>query len=150
MLKVTCAQFAEAYIKASNTGGIDDTGNSGDRFGYSVALSGDTLVVGANREDSGTTGTANAGTTASTNNNLTDSGAVYVFTRSGTTWSQQAYLKASNAGGGDRFGSSVALSGDTLVVGADGEAGNATGVNGDGANNSPTESGAVYVRRIAP
>ena len=78
VLKVTCAQFAEAYIKASNTGGLDDTGNSGDRFGYSVALSGDTLAVGANREDSDTTGTANAGTTASTNNTAFSSGAVYV------------------------------------------------------------------------
>ena len=143
MLKVTCAQFAEAYIKASNTG-------DGDRFGYSVALSGDTLAVGANREDSDTTGTTNPGTAASTNNSMSDSGAVYVFTRSGTTWSQQAYLKASNTDGGDRFGYSVALSGGRLAVGADGEAGNATGVNGDEANNSPTESGAVYVRRIAP
>jgi hypothetical protein len=46
------------------------------------------------------------------------SGAVYVFRRTGTTWQQQVYVKASNADGGDFFGSSVALAGDTLVVGA--------------------------------
>jgi endonuclease/exonuclease/phosphatase family metal-dependent hydrolase len=45
-------------------------------------------------------------------------GAVYVFVRSGTTWSQQAYLKASNAEASDHFGYSVAISGETVVVGA--------------------------------
>jgi hypothetical protein len=47
-----------------------------------------------------------------------NAGAAYVFVRSGTTWSQQAYLKASNAGAGDHFGCSVAISGETVVVGA--------------------------------
>ena len=66
------------------------------------------------------------------------------FTRSGTTWSQQAYLKASNTGAGDDFGSSVAVSGDTVVVGALGEDSNATGVNGNQADNSATSAGAAY------
>lgn len=82
----------EAYLKASNTG-------EGDIFGSSVAISGDTIVVGAAGEDS-------------------YAGAVYVFQREGTTWAQSAYLKASNAQGGDEFGSSVSISGDTIVVGA--------------------------------
>ena len=62
----------------------------------------------------------------------------------------EAYLKASNTGADDYFGYSVALSGDTLAVGAYREAGNATGVNGNQADNTATDSGAVYVRRIAP
>ena len=65
--------------------------------------------------------------------------------RSGTNWSQQAYLKASNTGANDLFGLSVAVSGNTVVVGALGEDGNATGVNGNQSNNSATDSGAAYV-----
>ena len=84
----------EAYLKASNTGAID-------LFGYSVAVSGDTIVVGATSEDSNATGV-----NGDQGNNLAaNSGAAYVFVRSGTTWSQQAYLKASNTGASDRFGS---------------------------------------------
>ena len=132
----------QAYLKASNT-------EASDNFGYSVALSGDTLAVGANGEDSNTTGAANAGTTASTNNTANNSGAVYVFTRTGTTWSQQAYLKASNTGGSDQFGYSVALSGDTLAVGASQEESNVTGTANAGTtastNNTASNSGAVYV-----
>ena len=59
----------------------------------------------------------------------------------------EAYVKASNTGSGDFFGSSVALSGDTLVVGAPGESSNATGINGNQSNNSVSDSGAVYVYR---
>ncbi|MEB2347675.1 MAG: integrin, partial [Comamonadaceae bacterium] len=75
------------------------------------------------------------------------SGAVYIFTRSGSTWSQQAYVKASNTGADDEFGASLALSADggTLAVGAFGEKSNATGIDGDQANNSAAYSGAVYV-----
>ena len=128
-----------AYLKASNTG-------RGDRFGYSVSLSGDTLAVGARLEDSNATGIEGI----QSNNGASDSGAVYVFTRSGTAWTQAAYLKASNTGRGDRFGYSVSLSGDTLAVGARLEDSNATGVGGSQSNNSAIGSGAVYVRRIAP
>jgi hypothetical protein len=123
----------QAYLKASNT-------DAGDYFGTSVAISGDTVVVGASREDSNATGVNGAN-----NNSAIDSGAAYVFVRSGTVWTQQAYLKASNTGVRDGFGQSVAVSGDTVVVGAYGEASNATGVNGNGANNSATGSGAAYV-----
>jgi hypothetical protein len=77
---------------------------------------------------------------------LAYSGAAYVFTRdSGNQWSQESYLKASNTGISDNFGFSVALSGDTLVVGAYGEGSNGSGVNGNQANDVSTRSGAVYV-----
>ncbi|MBN1206352.1 MAG: DUF11 domain-containing protein [Myxococcaceae bacterium] len=74
-----------------------------DNFGWSVALSGDTAVVGARHHDTA------AGPEA---------GSAYVFVRSGTTWSEQAQLTASDTAAGDLFGYSVALSGDTAVVGA--------------------------------
>ncbi|MCX8099048.1 MAG: hypothetical protein N3F11_08645 [Casimicrobiaceae bacterium] len=128
----------QAYVKASNTG-------AGDWFGWSVALSGDgnTLAVGARLEDSSATGVDGD----ESNNSAFDSGAVYVFVRSGAIWSQQAYIKASNTEEWDVFGSSVALSsdGNTLAVGAPWEDSNATGVNGDQSNDSASGSGAVYV-----
>lgn len=58
---------------------------------------------------------------------------------------QQAYLKASNTGAEDRFGWSVSVSGDTVVVGAPYEDSNATGVNGNQANNSASDAGAAYI-----
>ncbi len=124
----------EAYVKASNT-------NAGDYFGSAIAISGDTLVVGAKLEGSNATGI---------NGNQADnsakwSGAVYVFVRSGTTWSQQAYIKASNTSSDDFFGGSVAISGDTIVVGASDESSSATGINGDQTNENAPSSGAAYV-----
>lgn len=111
----------QAYVKASNTG-------AADQFGYRLALSydGSTLVVGAPHEDSAATGID--GNQA--DNTATDAGAVYVFTRTGPTWTQQAYLKASNTDAGDLFGVSVAISADasTLAVGAFGEASAVVGV----------------------
>jgi hypothetical protein len=124
----------EAYLKASNTGPFD-------QFGYSVALSGETLVVGANQEDSNATGVNGN----QKSNSATDSGAAYIFARIGTNWSQQAYLKASNTGSGDEFGEVVAISSETVVVGASHEDSNATGVNGNQSSNSATDSGAAYV-----
>ncbi|HCY63141.1 MAG TPA: hypothetical protein DHV59_09985 [Oxalobacteraceae bacterium] len=129
---------AAGYMKAPNA-------NANDEFGYSVALAADgsTLAVGAHREDSNATGVnGNQG-----NNSATDSGAVYVFSRSGNTWNQQAYIKASNAEGGDLFGYSVALGtdGSTLAVGAPSEDGSASGINNNPADNAAPDSGAVYV-----
>jgi hypothetical protein len=123
----------QAYLKASNTG-------EEDRFGASVALSGDTIVVGAPGEASAATGVNGN----QSDNSAPDSGAAYVFVRSGTTWSQQAYLKASNTGADDEFGASVALSGDTIVVRAPGEASAATGMNGDQTDDSAANAGAAY------
>ncbi len=124
----------QAYLKASNTA-------ANDYFGLSVAVSGDTVVVGAYWEDSSATGIN--GNQA--DNSALDSGAVYVFVRSGTTWTQQAYVKASNTGAGDSFGHSVAISGETLVVGASAERSNATGVNGNQSDKTAQYSGAAYV-----
>ena len=126
----------EAYLKASNT-------DEGDIFGGSVSVSGDTLAVGAPYEDSNAT----AANGNQADNSAHDSGAVYVFRRSGGGWAQEAYLKASNTDAGDMFGKSVSVSGDTLAVGAYGEASNATSANGNQADNSASESGAVYVFR---
>ena len=124
----------QAYLKASNT-------ESEDLFGLSVALSGDTLAVGASGEDSCATGVNGN----QTNNSCQSAGATYVFTRTGGMWSQQAYMKASNTGSSDEFSTEVALSGDTLAVGTTREDSCATGVNGNQANNSCPDSGAVYV-----
>src|SRR2546423_5390472 len=63
---------------------------------------------------------------------------------SNPTFTQQAYLKASNSEAGDFFGKSVAVSGDTVVVGSD-DSSSATGINGNGSNNSASRSGAAYV-----
>ncbi|MFN0130057.1 MAG: choice-of-anchor D domain-containing protein, partial [Verrucomicrobiales bacterium] len=124
----------QAYLKASNTEEFDG-------FGNSVAVSGNTVVVGATGEDSNATGVNGN----QSDNSASSSGAAYVFVRSGTTWAQQAYLKASNSGEFDDFGQSVAVSGDTVVVGAYGESSNATGVNGNQSDNSAERSGAAYV-----
>ncbi|MEM9491167.1 MAG: FG-GAP repeat protein [Myxococcota bacterium] len=83
----------------------------------------------------------------SDDNTAVDSGAVYLFERSGEVWRQQVYLKASNSEAEDFFGTSVAMSriGDRLVIGATGEDSAATGVNGDQGDNGATRSGAAYM-----
>src|SRR5690606_18594267 len=127
----------EAYIKASNPGGYPfSLHQQADRFGTSIALDGDTLVVGAIGEDSSAVGVDGA----QNNNETVDSGAVYVYRRTGGTCVQEAYLKASSPDRHDHFGSSVAISGDTLVIGARGESSNARGINGAEADNSSLES----------
>ena len=133
----------QAYVKASNP-------SRSAHFGASVALSADgsTMVVGAPWESSGSKGINSTPDTS-----LPQAGAVYVFTRSGTTWSQQAYIKSSNAGqageegDGDQFGFSVAISGDgsTIAAGANSEDSNATGINGNQNDDSASSAGAVYV-----
>jgi hypothetical protein len=124
----------QAYLKASNT-------DRDDQFGFSVALSGDSLAVGAPGENSHATG-VNHNEADNTENN---SGAVYLFTRSLGVWSQQAYIKASNTEFGSEFGFSVSLDANTLAVGASGEKSNATGVNGDQDDRSADDAGAVYL-----
>ena len=125
----------QAYIKASNT-------DADDAFGESVALSGDTLAVRAAREYSNATGIDGD----QSDNSAFNAGAVYVFTRDAAgVWSQQAYVKASNSDVEYRFGRSVALSGDTLAVGANAEDSAATGIGGNQSNKNANQSGAVYV-----
>jgi len=116
----------QAYLKAA----IRDPG---DDFGFAVAIDGDTIVVGASGEESGT-GDPN-------DNSRTDSGAAYVFVRNGTSWSQQAYLKPGNPDVSDLAGRSVAISGNTIVVGAYNEDSNGSSPN----DNSASNAGAAYV-----
>ncbi|MCG8104488.1 MAG: cadherin-like beta sandwich domain-containing protein [Candidatus Thiodiazotropha endolucinida] len=118
----------QAVFKATNA-------EEGDGFGASLAILDDTLVVGATGEDSSASG-------GKADNSTTSAGAAYVFTRSGGAWTEQAYLKASNAGEMDGFGNSVAISGDTLVVGAFFES---SSVSGGEADNSALNAGAAYV-----
>lgn len=122
----------QAYVKASNP-------DSSDHFGYSVAIDGDTMVIGAPEESSDSTGVNGAD-----NNLAASSGAAYVFVRSGTTWTQQAFLKPSNTGSQDRFGWSVSVSGDTIVVGSIFEDGSGAGSN-PASDDLSNNSGAAYV-----
>jgi FG-GAP repeat len=87
----------------------------GDLFGFSVAISGETIVVGAHSDD-GAAGTGQ--------------GSAYIFVRSGEVWSQQQKLEASDAAALDLFGFSVAISGETVVVGAHSDDGAAAGNQG--------------------
>jgi hypothetical protein len=80
-------------------------GEAGDFFGYSVSIYGDTALVGAFHDS----------------DNGPYSGSAYVFTRSGTTWTQQAKLLASDGTAGDWFGVSVSLFGNTALIGAHGD-----------------------------
>lgn len=75
---------------------IANDGATGNEFGAQVALSGDTAVIGTSVE------------------------AVYVFVRSGTTWTQQQKLTASDSAANDYFGSGLSIDGDTIVIGAPG------------------------------
>ncbi|MBL8152763.1 MAG: hypothetical protein JNM70_01165 [Anaerolineae bacterium] len=105
-------QQQQAKVSASD-------GAACNLFGESVAVYGDTLVVGAYGADLP---------------GKVDAGAVYVFTRSGSTWSQQAKLTASDSAAGDLFGNSVTIYGDTIAVGS-----SAADLPGKG------DAGAVYV-----
>ena len=136
----------QAYVKASNTGeaGTEDKFGDGDQFGVSLTLSDDgrTLAVGAISEDSNAAGIN--GNQA--DNSAASAGAVYVFLRTGNTWAQQAYIKASNPDPADMFGYSVSLNadGNTLAVGSYDEGGSARGINGP-PDNMRRGAGAVYV-----
>jgi phage gpG-like protein len=104
----------QAKILASDTQAFD-------RFGQSVSISGDgaTVIVGASGEDTA----------------ATEAGAAYIFTRSGTSWSQQAKIQAPDAETEDRFGASVGISSDgtTVIVGASWE------------DTGATQAGAAYI-----
>jgi hypothetical protein len=142
--RISGAWQQKAYIKATNT-------NASDEFGTSISLSGSILAVGAQNEDANQT-TITYGGSASTNNSLSDSGAAYVFQKLSGTWFQKAYIKASNAGTFDLFGSNLSVSGDTLAVAAPGES-EAGGIilSGPVSTNTNTlsSSGAVYIFRGA-
>jgi hypothetical protein len=127
-----------SYLKASNTA-------AGDMFGSSIAVSSDgrVLAVGAPKEDSSSRGPNGN----QSNNDANDSGAVYVYERTGSLWKQTAYLKSSNASADDLFGKSLALSGDgmTLAVSAPREASETRGIDGNQASRGAPGAGAVFV-----
>lgn len=99
-------------LKAADAG-------STDLFGYSVALSGNTAVIGAIQDDVG----------------VTNSGSAYVFREIGGAWQQVQKLTASDGGNNDWFGSSVAIRGSTMIVGAYSD------------DNVGTDSGSAYIFR---
>ncbi len=136
----------DAYLKASNAG--DD-----DLFSYNVFISGDYAIVGAHNEDNSSTTINNTDNASITDEGTASgSGAAYIFKRDSSTgeWSQDAYLKASNAGSSDEFGQSVSISGDYAVVGAVGEDNSSTTINNtDNASitdeGTASGSGAAYI-----
>jgi hypothetical protein len=119
LLLVAVPTWSAAPIEAAKIIALD--GAAGDQFGYSVALSGDTAVIGARFDSDDVNGL--------------ESGSAYVFIRTGTTWSQQAKLTASDGMARDWFGVRVAISGDTAVVTADADDDDVNGV----------DSGSAYV-----
>jgi len=131
-----------AFLEASNKG-------EEDKFGQHVALSGDgnTLAVGAYLEDSADIGVNSDGA----DDNAENAGAVYIFSYNESTWSQSAYLKASNTEKEDYFGYAIALDedGTTLAVGAAYEDSAAIGINGAEDDNSGKGAGAVYLFELA-
>jgi len=119
MLIVAAPTWSESPVEVAKLVAAD--GGEGDQFGYHVAISGDTALVGVRFDDDDTNGL--------------ESGSAYVFTRSGTTWSQQARLTAADGSDRDWFGVRVALEGDTAVIAADADDSDVNGV----------DSGSVYV-----
>lgn len=119
----------QAGLTGSNLG-------NGDFFGAAVALdaAGDVLAVGAPGDD----GVTDA---------VLDGGGAYVFTRSGSTWAEQAYVHPATITAGDGFGGALALdgAGDSLAVGATGEGSTATGIDGNALDEGAVASGAVYL-----
>jgi hypothetical protein len=135
----------EAYLKARIVPLFTPT-FSNVRFGESVAIDGDLVVVGEPRNESTASG-------VNGNGHLTDygeSGATYTFERSGGAWVPTAFLepffndKATLSFEHEHFGSSVTVSDTLAVVGSSGEDSNAAGVNGDGTDNTGWDSGAAY------
>ena len=98
---------------------VANDGSAGDEFGRSVAIFGDTAIVGAYGDD----------------DEGNESGSAYIFRREGDNWIQQTQLLAGDGAAGNHFGESVAISGDTVIVGASGD------------DDKGTNSGSAYVFR---
>ena len=127
-------QLVPPFVQATRLVAFD--GDRGENFGTSVAVSGNTLVVGS----------ANARIGASGNRE----GAVYVYTRTATTWSLQQKLTASEGANNDHLGQAVAIEGNTIVAGAPGH--RASGNPNEGTVDVFTRSGTTWTQRaeIAP
>ena len=107
VFKRTGTTWTQQAKLAASDGSGSSVSSAGDGFGSSVGLTGDTAIVGSPRDDDQGDG----------------SGSAYIFTRSGSAWAQIAKLTASDGVVGDRFGSSVAVSGTTAIVGMPGDNG---------------------------
>jgi hypothetical protein len=138
----TLSNAGSAYVFQKDTGGTDNWGQlqkivasdraSSDQFGFSVAIAGDYIVVGARYEDEDASGA----------NTLSLAGSAYVFqkdTGGADNWGQLKKIVASDRGASDFFGVSVAIAGDYIVVGAYLEDEDASGAN------TLSEAGSVYV-----
>ncbi|HOY48103.1 MAG TPA: T9SS type A sorting domain-containing protein [Flavobacteriales bacterium] len=113
---------------------VGNSVGNGDNFGWSVGISDDYAVIGTPRESQIASGGGGI---------LTDAGSAYIFRKfSSGTWTQMQSINASDKGAGDEFGTSVAISGDYVIVGAMFEDHNATG----GANLS--DAGSAYIFEI--
>ncbi|GAB4024579.1 hypothetical protein GCM10028809_02090 [Spirosoma gilvum] len=128
----TLNEAGSAYIFSQNQGGADNWGQvkklvaadreTSDLFGHSVAISGEQIVVSALLEDHDASG----------GNTLSEAGSAYVFSQNqggANNWGQVKKLVASDRGAGDRFGSSVAINGGQIVIGAYGDDKDASGGN---------------------
>ncbi len=128
LVPVPISNDNQIKLKASDT-------DNDDQFGYSISMNtdGTKVIVGAIREDSDATGVGNG---------VSNSGVAYIYSLSGGVWTQEAKLKADNAGDDDQFGYSVSMNADgtRVIVGAVNEDSDATG-SGDGIDNS----GAAYI-----
>ena len=125
-----------AYIFKNNAGSwsqvqklVASDRGAVDAFGYSVAISGDYAIVGANQEDEDTTG----------GNTLSNAGSTYIFKNDSGSWSEVQKTVASDRGASDRFGNSVAISGDYAIVGALEEDHDTTG------GNTLSNAGSAYI-----
>ena len=103
---------------------IADDGVTGDQLGFSVDIDGDAIVAGADLAD----GIAQ------------EQGAAYFYTRTGSTWTQQTKLTATNPAGSDRFATSISLSNGTVVAGAP--------LEDDGAVSDTADRGSAYVLSV--
>ncbi|RYD25339.1 MAG: choice-of-anchor D domain-containing protein, partial [Verrucomicrobiaceae bacterium] len=112
-----------------------------DHFGYAAAIEGDAVVFGAIGEKSNATGVNGD----QTNNSVSNAGAAYAFTRFGTTWTPQAYLKAAKPHVEDLFGAAVGISGGTVVAGSPNESRRGNDAAGNESTEPATYSGIVYV-----
>ena len=133
----------QAFIKSPNV-------SRQDKFGRSVAISGNTIVMTAASEDSDSIGVNGEMNDSGVISGLPeflqfDSGAVYVYKRTGSTWTFDSFLKASNSREGFLFGSSLDISGNTIIASATGDDSGSPGINGDQFNEDAPGSGAVYL-----
>jgi trimeric autotransporter adhesin len=128
-------EFAQqAALQSSNNA-------SGDYFGSGLALAGDDLVVGSSHEGSSAHG-VNGDTSGPV---LKNSGAAYVFRRSGNAWTQLTHLKLSQPSANDQFGSAVAISGDTIAISAAFDASSVGGIDPGHSDTAAMDSGALYL-----